>query len=202
MITSGDWKLGALDFACNLAQSDDRKFFLENFSVLQDSLIPPERKQMSKLTSPDNIDATLISHQWSADIYCLGTILMSSFDLIAFEVPTNVTKYIDKMLHNDPKRRPTASQLLKYPIFNTEHIQLLASLGELSIRAPTESIETLGKISSRFLLHYGPSVTAIALTPCAGFKKFLVRFVCIKSCQVSTDDTHIHSPPSQLTIFA
>lgn len=137
---SGDWKIGALDLACNLKNDDDISFARTHCHLLQKPYIPPERLQSSW-------DATVPIG--SADIYSLGQCMQKSFNLVDLEVPVEFSKYLQKMISMEAKRRPTSSQLSKLPIFNSEHINLLISLGELSIKPPTESIEILGQVASQ-----------------------------------------------------
>jgi hypothetical protein len=65
------------------------------------------------------------------------------------EMPNDVDKCVQKMIHNDIRRRPTATHALKYPLFNSEHISLLASLGEMAIKSTTEIVDILGNISNQ-----------------------------------------------------
>lgn len=71
------------------------------------------------------------------------------FERAGVDMPSDFAKYFQKMQSVDPKRRPPASQLFKAPVFNTDHIMLLSSLGELSIKPPSESLEIIGQLSTK-----------------------------------------------------
>jgi SCY1-like protein 1 len=137
---SGDWKIGSLDLACNLKNDDDISFARTHCHLLQKPYIPPERLQSSW-------DASVPIG--SADIYSLGQCMQKSFNLVDLDIPVEFSKYLQKMISMEAKRRPSSSQLSKLPIFNSDHINLLLSLGELSIKPANESIQILGQVASQ-----------------------------------------------------
>ena len=146
---NGDWKLGSLDLAGNIANYDDFTHLKTNASLLQRPFLCPERQNLSTSVSGDATEAAVKSAPWSADIYSLAQCINKSFDLLKIEMPTELSKYTQKMLSMEPKRRPTAAQLNRSPLFNSEHLNLLSSLSELSIKQPAESINILSKIKDK-----------------------------------------------------
>jgi hypothetical protein len=71
---------------------------------------------------------------------------------IGYTLPSATNKVIQKMSVADPRKRPTADQLLGLPIFNSEHLQLLASLGDLAIKPTAESIAILNSLVPKLSL--------------------------------------------------
>ena len=139
---SGDWKLGAMDLASNLGNSDDASFFNTYNHLLQRPYISPERQQ-------PNITTALQGSPGAADLFSLAHCIQATFDRLRIEVPANFDKYLQRMLVVDIKRRPTSGQLAQCPIFNSEQVQLLISLGDLAIKPPSDSLEILGNLASR-----------------------------------------------------
>lgn len=139
---NGDWKLGALDLACNLANSDDVSFFNTYNHLLTSPFISPERLQPNAAT-------TLQPCPGAADIFSLAHCIQTTFNKLQLEIPANFDKYLQRMLVVDVKRRPTAGQLAQCPIFNSEQVKLFISLGDLAIKPPADSLEILGNLSSR-----------------------------------------------------
>ena len=139
---NGDWKLGALDLACNLTNGDDVSFFNTYNHLLSRPYISPERLQ-------PNAAMTLQPCPGAADIFSLAHCIQTAFNKLQLEIPANFDKYLQRMLVVDVKRRPTAGQLAQCPIFNSEQVKLFVSLGDLAIKPPADSLEILGNLSSR-----------------------------------------------------
>ena len=146
---NGDWKLGSLDLTGNIANYDDYIHLKTNVSLLQRPYLCPERQNLGTSVSGDATEAAVKSAPWSADIYSLAQCINKSFDVLKLDMPNDLSKYTQKMLSMEPKRRPTAAQLNRSPLFNSEHLNLLSSLSELSIKQPAESINILSKITGK-----------------------------------------------------
>lgn len=140
---NGDWKLGALDLSCNLSVAEDVEYLRKYANLLSAPYISPERLQFIR---DGTVDVKL---QGSADIFSLAAVMTTSFDALDCTLPGSVKKVVSAMNSTDVRKRPTSSQLLKHPIFNTDHILLLDNLGELSIKPPSESLEVLNAIMSK-----------------------------------------------------
>ena len=139
---NGDWKLGALDLACNLNLPDDASYFNTYNHLLVRPFISPERQQ-------PNAASSLQSAPGSADIFALAHCIQIIYDKLRLEIPANFAKYLQRMLVVEVARRPTAGQLGQCPIFNSDQVKLFISLGDLAIKPPSESLEILGNLVSR-----------------------------------------------------
>ena len=139
---SGDFKLGALDLAANLSLPDDASFFNTYNHLLQRPFISPERQQ-------PNAAVTLQGSPGAADMFALAHCIQATFERLKMDVPSSFDKYLQRMLVVDVKRRPTSGQLAQCPIFNSEAVQLLVSLGDLAIKPPSDSLEILGNLATR-----------------------------------------------------
>ncbi len=146
---NGDWKLGSLDLTGNISNYDDYMHLKTNSSLLQRPYQCPERQNLGTSVSGDATEAVVKSAPWSADIYSLAQCINKSFDVLKLDMPNELSKYTQKMLSMEPKRRPTATQLNRSSLFNSEHLNLLTSLSELSIKQPAESINILSKITGK-----------------------------------------------------
>jgi serine/threonine protein kinase len=153
---NGDWKIGAFDLACNLSSSEDFSFLKTHVKLLQRPYIAPERENFingttcSELTTSDASGAGKgLAVNWHADIYSVAQCMKLSFERLGLEEPAGLSKYYPRMLSAEPKRRPTASQMEKCPVFSNDNIKLLISLGELSLRAPFETLDILKQLTSQ-----------------------------------------------------
>lgn len=146
---NGDWKLGALDLASNIAVGEELSFAKTYSNMLVRPYISPERIQLCKCLPGDDVENVTKTPPGAADIFSLAHCIQKCFDQLGVEIPSGFIQYTKKMLSVESKRRPTASQLVKCKEFNNDHIQLLVSLGELALKPPAESLEILNKISSK-----------------------------------------------------
>ena len=143
---SGDWKIGALDLIGNMTVEEDFNFLKSFTNLLNKPYISPEREQsLIRCTEAERTSKLAVGSP--ADIYSLAYCIQNCFKLANLVIPDGLSKYFSRMMSTDPKRRPTASQLSKCPVFSSESIQLMASLGELAALKPAnESLEVLGKL--------------------------------------------------------
>jgi len=104
-----------------------------------------------------------------------------------------LSKYFSRMLNVDPKRRPTASQLIKCPVFTSEGIKLLISLGELAALKPAaENLACLSQITERvgtlpvsICIHkILPSLARTLQMACTDFSNRDSREACRQSIQL------------------
>ena len=146
---NGDWKLGALELASNLAVGEELSFAKTYSNMLVRPYISPERVQLCKCSPGDDVENVTKTPPGAADIFSLAHCIQKCFDQLGVEIPSGFAQYTKKMLSVESRRRPTASQLVKCKEFNNDHIQLLVSLGELALKPPGESVEILNKISSK-----------------------------------------------------
>lgn len=161
---NGDWKLGALDLASNLAVAEDLSFAKTYSNMLVRPYISPERMQLCKCSPGDDVENVTKTPQGAADIFSLAHCIQKCFDQLGVEVPSTFVQYTKKMLSVESRRRPTASQLVKCKEFNNDHIQLLVSLGELALKQPGESIEILNVISPK-VKDIPPSICQFKILP-------------------------------------
>ena len=166
---SGDWKLGALDLVANLSNEDDFNLIKMYGQLLERPYLPPEKQQVGRGSSKDFAALTTTEQGKSSqsqravgsegDIFALTHCIQAAFNKIGngnnnspsgLEVPNSLTKYFARMLSVDPKKRPSAAQLLKVPVFNSSDIKLLLSLGELAALKPAkESLDVLEQLADR-----------------------------------------------------
>lgn len=146
---SGDWKIAALDLVGNVTLEDDFNFLKTYAGLLPRPYISPEREQpLLRATDADKAGKLAVGS--AADMYSLAYCIKNSFFIAKLAVPEGLSKYFVRMMSVDPKRRPTASQLIKCPVFTSESIKLMASLGELAALKPAnESLEILGQLSEK-----------------------------------------------------
>ena len=146
---SGDWKIGALDLVGNMTITEDFNFLTTYAKLLASPYIAPER-QTSLVFVSDAEKSSKVAVGSGADIFSLAHCIQCAFDIPKLIVPEGLSKYFSRMLSVDPKRRPTASQLAKCPVFNSENIKLMASLGDLAALKPAnETLEALGQLSEK-----------------------------------------------------
>jgi len=133
---NGDWKLGALDLACNLSVTEDEQLFKTFEHLLNSPYRSPERRNGSFASS-----ITLTS----MDIFSLAQVFQYVFETTGSLKDDSSTfdQMMRKMLSVEPSRRPVCSQLLKHAVFSTEYISVMNSLTELSIKTPLESVELM-----------------------------------------------------------
>lgn len=72
-----DWKIGALDLALNLNNKEDRDNLKKSFSILDNSTIAPELRQLGLAASDSAVDASQFSIIGANDVYSLGKVLHS-----------------------------------------------------------------------------------------------------------------------------
>ena len=146
---SGDWKIAALDLVGNVTLEDDFNYLKTYACLLNKPYISPEREQpLQRSTEAERAGKLAVGS--AADIYSLAYCIQNSFSFAELAVPEGLSKYFARMMSVDPKRRPTASQLAKCPVFTSESIKLMASLGELAALKPAnESLEILGQLSEK-----------------------------------------------------
>ena len=146
---SGDWKIGSLDLIANLTVDDDFTFLSTHAHLLTKPYSVPEREQSLVRPSESERGGKLAVGS-AADIYSLACCIRDTFSQVGITVPDGLSKYFTRMMSTDPKRRPTASQLSKCPVFTSDSIKLMASLGDLEALKPAaESLEILTQLSEK-----------------------------------------------------
>jgi SCY1-like protein 1 len=146
---SGDWKIGALDLLGNMTLEDDFNFLKSYANLLARPYIAPERQQPLVFISEAE-KTSKVAVGSGADIFSLAHCIETCYATADLTVPEGLSKYFTRMLSIDPKRRPTASQLIKCPVFSSDNIKLMATLGDLAALKPAnETLEALGQLSEK-----------------------------------------------------
>mmetsp|Transcript_10613 Transcript_10613/g.10688 ORF Transcript_10613/g.10688 Transcript_10613/m.10688 type:complete len:926 (+) Transcript_10613:164-2941(+) len=141
---NGDWKLGAMDLACNI--HDETEFFRGNEHLLGKPFRSPERVGEKWITAyPKGMSL----NPGAMDVYSLAQVIQHSFQAVHINVPDAIQPLLKAMLKPTPKARISCTQLQEAEAFSSEYIQLMASLGELALKPAQECIDILGKLTSR-----------------------------------------------------
>ena len=144
---NGDWKLGAMDFACVLTEEEE--IFSKNERRLDDRFRAPERKDGTWTNTfgrgaPEGKPSTAFS---AMDIYSLGVLFRDVRDKVSvswgLSLPAGLDRCIQKMVSADFKKRPVCKQLLRQDVFVSGSITLMSTLNELSLKQPLECMEIL-----------------------------------------------------------
>lgn len=138
---NGDWKLSGFELAGNVTVPGDLEHFLKYAHLLEGTYCSPERLQTEALTAK--------SPPYYVDMYAFGQCVQKVFNRLNVEMPRSFGKYLSAVLHSDMKKRPTAQKLAESAMFNSEHLQFIESIGELSLKAPKEFLEVLGKMEPK-----------------------------------------------------
>lgn len=157
---SGDWKLSAMEIACNAAQGDDFSIFEKYQHILDKPFASPERSSAFSMSKE-------VPH--FVDIYSLGHCMQRCFDSLNMEISKALVRYsftlavlraylrhelffvrvLSQMTAVEWKRRPKADSLVKAPMFRSDHILLLESISELSLRPSAEILDILKGIEPK-----------------------------------------------------
>ena len=193
---SGDMKLGALDLVANLSNEDDLSFLKTYAHLLNKPYLAPERQDLCRSgesgSKPKATGKSAVGAE--ADIFALAHCIQTAFNKADLEVPSSLSKYFSRMMSTDTTKRPTASQLIKCPIFNSDDIKLLISLGELAgLKPANETLEILNQLQSKLenipksiCLHKVlPSLARVLLTASTDFANRDARESCRQSIQLS-----------------
>lgn len=191
----GDMKLGALDLVSNLSNEDDFVFLKTYAHFLNKPFLAPERQDLCRSGEGGKTKSTgKTAAGAEADIFALAHCIQTTFNKADVEVPNSLAKYFSRMMITDTTKRPSASQLIKCPIFNSDDIKLLISLGELAgLKPANETLEILSQLSSNVenipkpicLYKILPSLARALLTASTDFANRDARESCRQSIQLS-----------------
>jgi SCY1-like protein 1 len=190
----GDMKVGALDLAANMTAEDDFAFLRTYAHLLGRPYLAPERADLARGNALKGGGKAAAGSE--ADIFALAHCIQAAFNKANLEVPPALAKYFSRMMSPDAVKRPTASQLLKVPVFNSDDIKLLVSLGELAgLKPANESLGTLKELSTKvdaipttICVHkILPSVARALQMACTDFANRDARELCRTSIQLSLD---------------
>lgn len=152
VVPGGDWKLGALELASNMNVYEDYDYFTRFHHVLNKPYASPERQTLRVGDSAHN-DPILKAQlpPYYIDIYSLGQCIQSVFNTLDLDVPSNLSKYLNLMLHAEIKKRPSAAKLAQSALFNSDYIKLLESINDLSLKSPKEAVEVIGQLEPKIV---------------------------------------------------
>ena len=142
----GDMKLGALDLVANMTVEDDLAFLRTYVHLLNKPYLSPERQDLCRGGAAGSNKGKAAGAE--ADIFALAHCMQTAFNKADLEAPSSLSKYFARMMSTDPAKRPSASQLLKCPVFNSDDVKLLLSLGELAGLPVSGQTDILQKLSS------------------------------------------------------
>ena len=142
----GDMKLGALDLVANMTVEDDLAFLRTYVHLLNKPYLSPERQDLCRGGAAGSNKGKAAGAE--ADIFALAHCMQTAFNKADLEAPSSLSKYFARMMSTDPVKRPSASQLLKCPVFNSDDVKLLLSLGELAGLPVSGQTDILQKLSS------------------------------------------------------
>ena len=162
---NGDWKIGALDLLGTMTSEDDFNFMKIHAKLLDKPYIAPERQQTLVFTSEAE-KSSKVAVGSAADIFAFAHCVQNCYALANLTVPEGLSKYFARMLSVDQKRRPTASQLAKCPVFTSDNIKLMSSLGDLAALKPaSETLEALNQLSEKVPI-LPTSICVFKILPC------------------------------------
>lgn len=160
---NGDWKLGSLELASNLSLQQDLDHFLQYQHLLDSTYCSPERQQGSnEQTASSNYVTDILKAKlppYYLDIYSVGQCMQTVFNKLNLEMPRTFNKYLSSMIHAEYKKRPTPLKLCQSAMFNSEHMQFIESIGELSMKAPKDFLDVISKME--------PKVAGLSKSVCA-----------------------------------
>jgi hypothetical protein len=174
---NGDWKLGSLELACNIAVADDVDYFTKHHNILSKQFCSPERLSMSaggdssvvlKVKSPEP--------PGFIDIFGLGQIMQTTFDAVGLPVPAQLTKYVSAMVSADMKKRPSAAKVTECPLFHSDQMKLVESLDQLAFKTAAELSVAIAKLE--------PLVGDISVSICS----YKIMPSLTKTLQIAVND--------------
>lgn len=173
---NGDWKLVAFDLSSNFNNQEDMQFLQRFGSVQPIEFAAPEREYGT----------------YEQDIYSFAKCINKIFDNLGLHdsIPETLDRFLKRMMSVEPKRRVTASAILKCPELSSEYIQLLSSLNDLHLKTPLEAIDILNKILSK-TKEFSKSVCNFKLLP----------VICQRLKMAINDFTHRDSRESSRQII-
>jgi len=145
---NGDWKLAALELACNVSAQEDLDHFLRHQHLLEPFFCPTERQRLGNASEASELLRSKLPPSF-LDIYAFGQCFQRVFTMLDLDTPRAFGKYVSSMVHSDYKKRPSASKLCQCAMFNSEHLQFIESLGELSLKQPKEFLEVVSKLEPK-----------------------------------------------------
>lgn len=165
---SGDWKLGSMELAGNMSVQPDIDHFIKYHHLLLSMYSSPERLSSSNLNeilqtiSSSNNNPVIVPFYF--DIYSFGQVTQKVFNKSNIEIPRAFNKYIISMLQQDFKKRPTSNKLCQSSMFNSEDMQFIENIGELSLKSPKEFLEVISKMEDKINV-LSKSVCAYKILP-------------------------------------
>ena len=172
---NGDWKLGAMDLACVLA--DDEDLFCANEHRLDARYRAPERRDGSWGGVFGRAADKPSSAYGAMDVYGLGIVFRDVCDRLSSSggaaLPAGLDRIIQKMTSSEFKKRPVCAQILRQGVFVSGAVVLMATLNELALKQPQECAQTLQELRE--------SVAAITVPVCS-FKVLPVVARMLNSC--------------------
>lgn len=137
---NGDWKLSGFEFASGLNTDEDISSFRRFQHLLDNSYVSPERKDT------DNSKLRLHTPPFYLDIFSYGKCIEHAFASSKEEIEGSFGKYVSLMVHNDPKKRPTAKKLLSAKSYNSDYIKIMENIQEFNIKGPKEILEVMTQL--------------------------------------------------------
>ncbi|VDL58237.1 unnamed protein product [Hymenolepis diminuta] len=117
------WKLGLFEFSCTFNELSQHR--LEVLELL---------KNRTDRNAVEFIESA--SHGY--DIYCFSRMVIELISVFAFDISDLKTVLERSGLHESPKQRPSAAQLLKHSIFKTPFSHIVSFLSEYVLKSDAE----------------------------------------------------------------
>jgi serine/threonine protein kinase len=134
VVKHGDWKINAFDYSTQVGGADDGDSSTSASGIARDYL-PPER---SKSDGPGS---------YEGDVFSFGKVISNIFATFRISVPTELDRFLKRMMSVEPKRRPAASAVMACSDLSSDFIVRLKNFGDIALKTPLETQDILQKIT-------------------------------------------------------
>lgn len=150
VVPGGDWKLGGMELASNMAVAEDADYFSRHHQMLGKPFASPERQTLRPGDAAHN-ESVLKAKvpPFYLDIYSLGQCVQAAFRALDLDMPNTLERYLALMLHTEIRKRPTAQKLSQSAVFNSEHTKLLESISELALKPSKDALAVMGQLEGQ-----------------------------------------------------
>ncbi|KAM3177474.1 hypothetical protein ACTXT7_004503 [Hymenolepis weldensis] len=117
------WKLGLFEFSCSFNELSQHRL---------------EVLELLKNRNDQNAVEFIESASHGYDIYCFSRMVIELISVFAFDISDLKTVLERSGLHESPKQRPSAAQLLKHSVFKTPFSHIVSFLSEYVLKSDAE----------------------------------------------------------------
>lgn len=134
VVRQGDWKINAFDYSTQIGSAEDTDSSFSSAGISREYL-PPERL---KSDGPGS---------YEGDIYSFGKLISNIFATFRITIPTELDRFLKRMMSVEPKRRPSASAIMACSDLSSDFIVRLKSFADIALKTPLETQDIFQKIT-------------------------------------------------------